>query len=247
MKTMIIEDSRLARSTLKDLLTHYPHLELCGEAENPEEALPIIQKETPELLLLDIHMPGKNGFELLEMLDYEPQVIFVTAHADYAIRSFEFATVDYVLKPVSPERFKKAIARLEKISTTHDALNKNGTISTNEFSSTLALENRVLLREGEDCHFVLLKNITYFESLGNYTQVFWDNKSATVLRPLGKIEARLPAQVFFRASRKHIVNMLDVVSVEHWINGGFRLQLKHGNYVEVSRRHASNFKEIFSL
>ena len=112
MKAVIVEDSRLARVELKDLLQAHSNIQLCGEAANPRDALPIIIKERPELLFLDINMPGKNGFELLEELDYDPKVIFITAYADYALRSFEFSTVDYLLKPISAERLKIAIDKL---------------------------------------------------------------------------------------------------------------------------------------
>ena len=235
MKAMIIEDSRLARAELRELLQAHPNIELCCEAENPRDALPLILKELPELLFLDIHMPGKNGFELLEDLDYEPKVIFITAHADYAMRSFEFDTVDYLLKPISAERLKRAIDKLQ-----HEA-------ATNNLHHNFDAQSRVLLRDGDTCHWVCLTDISYFDSYGNHTYVFWNNNKALIYRSLTKIEERIPAPLFFRVNRQQIVNIGHVINVEPWINGGYRLALKSGEHIEVSRRHTSRFKDVFGL
>jgi two-component system, LytTR family, response regulator len=238
MKAMIIEDSRLARVELSELLREYPDIELCDEAANPRDALPIIQRELPELLFLDIHMPGKNGFELLYDLNYEPKIIFITAHADYAIQSFEFNTVDYLLKPVSPERLRKAIHKLQQESISTE---------TAPSQSMLDINSQVMLRDGDKCFWVAIKNLHYFESHGNYTLAFWENNKAFISRALGKIEARLPTQYFFRASRQQIVNIKEIIHVEPWVNGGYQLQLKSGTQISVSRRHAVSFKNLFSL
>jgi two-component system, LytTR family, response regulator len=235
MKAIIVEDSRLARLELKELLLAHDSIQIVGEAENPKDALPLIIKEQPELLFLDINMPGKNGFELLEELNYEPKVIFITAYADEAIRSFEFDTVDYLLKPVSPERLKKAIDKL----LTHENPDKPYT--------NFDTESRVLLRDGETCHWVALKDIRYFDSYGNHTNVFWDDNKILIYRSLSKIEDRIPEPLFFRVNRQQIVNINYVASVEPWINGGYRLRLKTGEFIEVSRRHTLRFKDIFSL
>ncbi len=235
MKAIIVEDSRLARVELKELLKAHDIIQIVGEAENPKDALPLILKEQPELLFLDINMPGKNGFELLEELNYEPKVIFITAHADEAIRSFEFDTVDYLLKPVSPERLKKAIDKL--------LLDDNPEKPLNNFDA----ESRVLLRDGETCHWVALKDIRYFDSYGNHTNVFWSDNKTLIYRSLSKIEDRIPEPLFFRVNRQQIVNINYVAAVEPWINGGYRLSLTTGEFIEVSRRHTLRFKDIFSL
>lgn len=236
MKALIVEDSRLARVELKKLLQIHNNIELCGEAANPRDALPIITKERPELLFLDINMPGKNGFELLQELDYEPKVIFITAFADYALRSFEFATVDYLLKPITAERLKIAI---DKLITSTTAVTDN--------MDSLTLSSRVLLRDGENCHWVCLQDIQYFESCGNHTHVIWNEGKTLIYRSLSKIEVRLPDETFFRASRQHILNVNEIKIVEPWFNGGYKLQLQSGANIEVSRRHAMRFKDLFSL
>jgi two-component system LytT family response regulator len=238
MKAIIIEDSRLARQELAGLLLAHPQIQLCGEAENPRDALVIIQRELPELLFLDINMPGKNGFELLQSLNYDPKVIFITAYADQAIHSFNFNTVDYLLKPVSAERLQNAIDKLKAAATVLD---------TEEVQPAFDIHNQIMLRDGDQCHWIRLLDIHYFESCGNYTQVFWANNKITLYRALGKVEQRLPETHFFRANRQHIVNVQEVVNVSPWVNGGFQLMLKSGAVLEVSRRHAARFKHLFSL
>lgn len=237
MKAIIIEDSRLARTELKDLLQAHPNIILCGEAESPRDSLPIILAERPDLFFLDINMPGKNGFELLEELDYDPRIIFITAYADYALRSFEFSTVDYLLKPISAARLKVAIDKL-RISSDETSESKEEILEAN---------SSVLLREGENCHWVQLENIIYFESNGNYTYVFWDKNKALVYRTLGKIEARLPEKTFFRANRQQIINIGQIAKVDLWLNGSYKVTLKTGLEVEISRRHTARFKGFFSL
>jgi two-component system LytT family response regulator len=239
MKALIVEDSRLARVELKDLLQAHPQIELVGEAENPRDAVLIIAKERPELLFLDINMPGKNGFELLEELDYDPKVIFITAYTEYALRAFEFSTIDYLVKPISAERLKIAVDKLSNAQTE--------TPDQQAQRNLLDMTSSVLLREGENCHWVQLKDIDYFESSGNYTQVVWSKGQTLIYRALGKIEERLPEKNFFRASRQHIVNIDKIASVDVWINGGFKLKLTTGVEIEVSRRHTSRFKDFFSL
>lgn len=244
MKAFIVEDSRMAREELKDLLAAHETIQLCGESGNPRDALPLIINEKPELLFLDINMPGKNGFELLEELDYEPKVIFITAYEEYALRSFEFTTVDYLLKPISALRLQTAIERLTLFS--------NHTEAADENSAPLEINSSVLLREGNNCHWVDLKDIFYFESYGNYTQVYWNNNKAMIYRAMSKIEKRLPEKYFFRANRQHIVNIAAIKSVESWGNGVYRLRLvaeneTSSNEIDVSRRHSVRFKELFSL
>lgn len=238
MKAMIIEDSRLARQELKELLLAHPHITLCADAENPRDAYSIIQHELPELLFLDINMPGKNGFELLQDLNYDPKVIFITAYADQAIHSFNFNTVDYLLKPVSPNRLQKALDKLKQDTVVDEP---------QELQPALELHSQVMLRDGDSCYWVCLQDIHYFESCGNYTQVFWTNQKVTLFRALGKIESRLPHSHFFRANRQQIVNITEVIKVEPWVNGGYQLQLKSGSTLEVSRRHAARFRQLFSL
>lgn len=237
MKSFIVEDSRLARLELKKMLGEHSNIQLCGEADNPLDALPMINRLRPELLFLDINMPGKNGFELLHEIEYEPRIIFITAYAEHALRSFEFSTVDYLLKPITAERLKIAIDKLAPVQV-------GATYSPPE---SLCLTSRVFLRDGELCHWVELQSICYLESIGNHTKVVWSEGAAMINRALVKIEERLPESAFFRANRQQIININEIRATEPWFNGGYQLKLSSGINVEVSRRHATRFKEKFSL
>src|SRR5690606_32211727 len=112
MKALVVEDSRLAREGLVRMLQQFPELALVGQADHPQTALQLINEHKPEVIFLDIHMPGESGFDLLEKLDYTPRIIFTTAYSEYAIRSFDYHAVDYLLKPISQERLEKAVQKL---------------------------------------------------------------------------------------------------------------------------------------
>lgn len=248
MKTIIVEDSRLARSELRELLKEHPQLQLVAESGKPEEAIELINNHQPDLLFMDINMPGKNGFDVLESIAGNPRVIFTTAYADYAIKSFDYNTVDYLLKPISPERLARALEKIASDPTRDDGAGSTDYTDTPvQQESKLDMESRIFIKDGDNCHLVALTNIDRFESCGNYTQVFFDGGKAFVYRALGKIEERLPEKAFFRASRQHIVNLRCVKDIEPWVNGGYRLTLENGEEIAVSRRHASRLKELLSL
>ena len=233
MKAIVVEDSRLAREGLVRMLREFPALEVVGDADHPDSALELIRASRPDLLFLDIHMPGASGFDLLERLDYAPRIIFTTAYSEHAIRSFDFHTVDYLVKPISHERLAAAIAKLPAAASAS--------------KTKLDIDSRLFIKDGERCHLVALQTIRYFESCKNYVQVFFEGKSAYLKKPLADVEERLPARHFFRISRQHIVNLRAVTSIEETINYGYRLTLDDGKVLEVSRRNASELKELLSF
>ncbi len=236
MRAIIIEDSRLARLELKELLKDFPEIELVGEAENAEEGKALIEKENPDILFLDIHMPGKDGFELLQELETVPHVIFTTAFNEYAIKSFEFNTIDYLLKPISSERLGKAIAKAS------DRISVNG-----NKSEKLNEESRVFVKDGEKCWFVTVKDIRLLVGQGNYTQVYFDNNKPMVLKSLQHFENVLDDSVFIRANRQQIINLKYVEGGAAWFNGRLKLKLTSGEEIEVSRRQTEKIKKIFSF
>jgi two-component system LytT family response regulator len=236
VKALIIEDSRLAREDLKILLRSHPQIQVIGEAGHPDEALPLIENTHPDLLFLDINMPGKSGFDLLEQLEECPSIIFTTAYSDYAIRSFDYNTVDYLLKPVSPERLAKALSKLTDVKN-HVA----------EAEPPLEADSRIFVKDGERCFLVELAKIRRLESNGNYTRLIFDDGQPLIYKSLSKIEDRLPAQIFFRANRQMIVNLRYIHKIDDWVNGGYRVVMNDGVEVEISRRHASRFKALLSL
>jgi two-component system LytT family response regulator len=243
MKTLIIDDERLARKELISLLSKFPEIEIAGECSNALEAKGAIEELKPELIFLDIQMPGKNGFQLLEDLEFLPKVIFVTAYDEYAIRAFEVNALDYLLKPVEEERLKDAIA---KLSEDHDEEDHNMDQTEVRNELRLGQEDQIFLKDGEKCWFVPLKEVKMFESEGNYVRVYFQDYKPLILKSLNNLEERLD-HTFFRTNRKFIVNLRWVQNVENWFNGGLRLTLKDGSQVEVSRRQGARFRELMSL
>jgi two-component system, LytTR family, response regulator len=243
MKTLIIDDERLARKELINLLAQFHELEIAGECSNAIEAKKAIEELRPELIFLDIQMPGKNGFELLEDLEFVPQVIFVTAYDEYAIKAFEVNALDYLLKPVEEERLKEAVAKLNDDRDEELSIPDN---SAGRGEMKLGQEDQIFLKDGEKCWFVPLKEVRMFESEGNYVRVYFQNYKPLILKSLNNLEDRLDP-TFFRTNRKFIVNLRWVQNVENWFNGGLRLTLKDGSQVEVSRRQGARFRELMSL
>ncbi len=246
MKTIIIDDERLARKELQNLLAKHPEIEVIGECANAEEARIMIEKEHPDLIFLDIQMPGKTGFELLDMLEYTPKIIFVTAYDEYAIRAFEVNALDYLLKPVEDFRLDEAIKKLSKNehSVSDDQSEREEEI-VNE--GKLTLDDQIFLKDGEKCWFVSLRDIRVFESEGNYVRVYFEKYKPLILKSLNNLEKRLDEREFFRINRKFIVNLKEIIHIEPWFNGGLQIKLKSGENLEVSRRQATRFKDLLSL
>ena len=243
IKAIIIDDERLARNELKKLLMDYPEIEVVAEAANAGEGIEKIEHINPDLIFLDIQMPGKTGFDLLSELDRAPNVIFTTAYDEYALKAFEVNALDYLLKPVEPKRLADAIQKLH-LQDEREQVN-GGVVNVNR--SILYEQDQVFVKDGERCWFVKLGDIRLFESVGNYAKVFFGNNKPLILKSLNALEERLDEKVFFRANRKHIVNLRMVDKVESYFNGGLMLELKGGDKIEVSRRQTVKFKEMMSL
>ena len=240
MKTLIIDDERLARKELNSLLAEFTEIEVIGEAVNADDAYDKINELKPELIFLDIQMPGKTGFELLESLEKVPKVIFTTAYDQFALKAFEYNALDYLLKPIDVERLASAINKLTEEEPT----------SLGQFVQPphkLLSSDQVFVKDGEKCWFVKLENIRLFESDGNYIKVYFETFRPMIHKSLNALDEKLDDRSFFRASRKHIINLGWVDTIEPWFNGGLMVQLKGGERVEVSRRQASRFKEKMSL
>lgn len=244
MRTLIVDDERLARNELKRLLEPYTKIEIVGEAANAEEALIMIDDLQPELLFLDIQMPGKNGFELLSSIEGKsPEVIFTTAYDEYAIKAFEFNALDYLLKPIDTERLKETIHRIEE-NQAHTEI----PVSNHERVEKILGENdQVFVKDGEKCWFVKLGKVRLFESMGNYVRLHFDDQKPLVLKSLNNLEERLDPGTYFRANRKHIINLHWIEKIEPWFSGGLLVTLQGGDKIEISRRQAIRFKELMSL
>jgi len=242
MRAIIIDDERLARAELRKLLQDFPEVEVIDEAANAEEGITKIEAQNPDLIFLDIQMPGRTGFDMLSSLEKSPNVIFTTAYDEYALKAFEVNALDYLLKPVEPKRLADAIQKLHFIETKEPIGN-----GENVNKSLLTENDQVFVKDGERCWFVKLSDIRLFESVGNYAKVFFGNNKPLILKSLNALEERLDEKMFFRANRKHIVNLRMIEKIEPYFNGGLLLELKGGEKIEVSRRQTVKFKEMMSL
>ena len=238
-KAIIIDDERLARNELKKLLQEFPDVEVIGEAANANEGIEKIESLNPDLVFLDIQMPGKSGFDMLTQIERAPHVIFVTAYDEYALKAFEVNALDYLMKPVEPKRLADAILKVkQKDEEEMLSYNNRGMLHEND---------QVFVKDGERCWFVRLSDVRLFESVGNYAKVFFGTNKPLILKSLNALEERLDDKVFFRANRKHIINLRMIDKIEPYFNGVLLLDLVGGEKIEVSRRQAVKFKEMMSL
>jgi len=228
MTALIVDDERLARQELRRLLAAHSEIEIAGEARTGEEALEQICQLNPDVLFLDIQMPGMTGFELLERLDDVPTVIFTTAYDAFAIRAFEVNALDYLLKPIAPARLAAALGRVRP-------------------RAERSRLEQVFVRDGDRCWIVRLSEIFLLESEGNYTRVYFGAEKPLIRRSLNALEEQLDPAVFFRAGRKEILNLKWIDRVDLAISGGLTVTLRGGRTVEMSRRQSARLKEILSL
>jgi two-component system LytT family response regulator len=232
---MIIDDEPLARRELGRLLLEFPWVEIVGEAGQVVEAAEKIEALAPELVFLDIQMPGGSGFDLLDRLEHLPQVIFTTAHSEHAVRAFEVNALDYLLKPVEPERLAAALTRI-----------KHG-VGTQAPLAGAPLE-QLFVRDGPRCWFIPLREVRLLTADGNYVRLLWGKLQPLLGRPLTLLEQRLDPKHFFRANRSQIINLDFIESVEIGVNGRLHVQLRDGGpEVEISRRQARRFRDLTSV
>jgi two-component system, LytTR family, response regulator len=238
INTIIVDDERLAREGLKNMLKEFPEIQIVAEASNVDEALEMIDKLKPQLLFLDINMPEKTGFDLLEELIETPVVIFTTAYNEFAIKAFEINALDYLLKPIGNDRLREAVQKAKK---------QIEEIKVQSQRAELQPDERVFIRDGDRCWFIKLEEIRMIESAGNYAKIHFDRYQPLIHRTLNSLDERLSHQLFFRANRQQIINLNYIEKIEPFFNSGFLMFLKDGTKVEVSRRQAVKFKELMSL
>lgn len=240
MRVLLIDDERLARRELKSLLKEFAQIEVVGECSNVDEAKEQIDKLKPDLIFLDIEMPEKTGFDLINELDAVPNFVFITAYDEYAIRAFEVNALDYLLKPVDPERLAETIKKIEN----PEPLSVE---EKEENTGVLKAKDQIFLKDGDKCWFVTLEDIRVFESDGNYVKVYFHNSRPLILKSLNSLEKRLDPKLFFRANRKFIINLKCIEGIESWFNGGLQVDIQNFGKVEISRRQAARFKDLMSL
>ena len=233
MNIYIVDDSRLARQELKTLLTGVEDIQIVGENGDPRAAQHEIDSLRPDLLLLDIDMPGTNGFELLESLAHVPAVIFVTAFDEHAVRAFEVNALDYLMKPVVPERLHGA---LEKVRAAH--MRKPEPRSS---------DDRIFIRAEDRVWLVKLRDIPLLEVVGNYTRMHVGTDRPLVPKSLKQLQDRLDPKMFVRINRAQIVNVEWIESAAPDVGDGLILKLRNGTTVEVSRRQAQQLEELMRI
>ncbi|MBC6698161.1 LytR/AlgR family response regulator transcription factor [Hymenobacter puniceus] len=249
MNVLLVDDSRLARTELRHLLQAFPDVTVVGEARHAAEARTRLQELRPDLLLLDIHMPGETGFELLASLEAAPHVVFTTAYDEYALRAFEVNALDYLLKPVQESRLAAALEKARaKLMPAAEAPTPASAALPNEPAPTLLTEHdQVFVKDGERCWFVRLSDIRLFEINGSYTQIYFEQHRPLIPRTLQHLEQRLDSRVFFRANRQQIINLKWIEGIEPWFSSTLKIRLRGGPEVEVSRQQSARFRELLSL
>ncbi len=245
MKAFLIDDERLARTELRRLLAKHPEIEIIGEAANVTDALSLIPAAAPDLLFLDISMPRRNGFDLLETLPPpHPRVIFTTAHDTFAIRAFEVNALDYLLKPINPVRLAAALGRLQL----DDEKNKTPAVAKGgPVPASFGAEGRVFIKDGDRCWLVPLRSLRLIEAEGKHTRLHFDESKPLLFRSLTAMEERLPAELFLRANRNQIVNLNWIENIEPWFSGSLRVRLRGGEEIELSRRQSQTLRERLGL
>jgi two-component system LytT family response regulator len=232
MKALIVDDEPLARRELRRLLAAHPPIQIVGEAGDIDEARERIESLGPGVVFLDIQMPGGTGFDLLAQLDWLPRIIFTTAYDRYAVKAFDMNALDYLLKPIEPERLAAALGKLQATPlSVRRAAHKDSPLE------------QLFVRDGPRCWFVPLRDVSVFSAEGNYVRMQWGQERPLLGRSLAALESKLDPQRFFRANRQQIINLEFIRSVDLGVGGRLHVQLNDGREIQISRRQARQFRE----
>lgn len=235
LKALIVDDERLARKELISMLADFENIEIVGEADDVDSAERAINQLDPDIVFLDIQMPGDSGFDLLERVNVRAKIIFVTAFDEYAIRAFEINALDYLLKPVNPIRLKDSIERFDETSIESD-------------NRELKYSDRLLLTMNNHLRFLKISEIVVINSAGDYSEIVTsDGKKSLTLKTMKEWEIRLPENFFTRIHRSTIINLELVDKLEEWFNNSYRVYMKNFNEPwTISRRYVTKLRERFS-
>ncbi len=251
LRALIVDDERLARNELTRLLARHPEIEIAGEAANAKQARRAIAELEPDVIFLDVQMPGETGFDLLASLESVPTVVFTTAYDEYALRAFEVSALDYLVKPIEPKRLARTVERLASVAqATAGESSLPGSDREADAGHTdrvFSPNDRVFVSDGERYWLIDLGQVWLFESVGNHTRVFFGDEKPLINRSLSDLESKLDHRVFFRANRHQIVNVNAIRSIHPWFNGGLMAKTTSGQEVTFSRRRARAFRERMSV
>ncbi|MFN7495336.1 MAG: LytR/AlgR family response regulator transcription factor [Cyclobacteriaceae bacterium] len=235
IKTILIDDEPLAIMELQSMLSPYPEIDIISVSNDAQDGIQKIQQFNPQLLFLDINMPGKNGFDLLSELSNAPEVIFVTAYDQFAIKAFEVNALDYILKPVNPERLKEAVTKVIR------------KLTQAEGEKALDINKRIFIKDGEQCFFVPIHQIFYIESVGNYVRLHFRDKKAMLHRSLNYLEEKLPDEHFFRTSRQEMINVNFIKNIVPYFSNTLQVEMETGIKIDLSQRQSVKFKEKMGI
>lgn len=225
-KAFLVDDELLAIKELNWMLLDIENIEVVGTASSAEDAIKKINELRPDLIFMDIHIPEKNGFEIIDSLDYIPDIIFTTAYDEYAIKAFEINAIDYLLKPIGNERLIKAISKLGQSKSKNNSL--------------------IFVKDYDKMKFIEIQHIKWIESIGNYIKLYHNQGADMIYKSLNSMEIKLQSEGFFRANRREIFNLNCVQSVvkneTYWT-----VILNNGKQIILSQRQASKFKLIHKI
>lgn len=237
LKALIVDDERLARLELSHLLQQgrlKDKVEVVFEAKNADEAIAYLNEHRVDVMFVDIQMPGKTGFDLLEELTTCPTVIFTTAFDQYALDAFAANALDYLLKPVDSQRLSQALDKVHQLTLKAPEL---------EDKPKMALSDKVFIKDGDKCFFVAVEQVIAFVAIGNYCRVVLPSNEPIIRKSMQQLALRLPECSFFRASRSHIINLNKIEHVDVAASGNLEVKLQKAMTVELSRRQSQTFKE----
>lgn len=224
IRALIIDDERAARNEVRRLLAGYPDFEIIAETANADDALKMIEQQNPDLLFLDIQMPEKSGFDLLESLERVPSVIFTTAYDQYAVKAFEVSALDYLVKPIREERFEKAITQARQRLGKADSA------------------GQIFVKDRQQYHFIQWSSVHLIESIDNYARIFFGDKNVFLKSSLNQLEVKLSDAIFFRINRAQIINRQFIQAITT-TDGRLKIALNTGTQLEVSERQSAKFRQ----
>jgi two-component system, LytTR family, response regulator len=242
ISVLIVDDEAPARAIVREYLADYPQFVVAAECANGYEAVKAVGEHRPDLLFLDIQMPKLDGFEVLELLETKPHVVFVTAYDEYAIRAFQVHAIDYLLKPFTAARFAEVVAHAEQMVRRHDP-------NARESASSIASDarrplQRIAFRDGATIDVVPVQRIDYVEAQDDYVHVFSRGQRHVKQQPLGELEALLDPTRFIRVHRSYIVNLESLARVEPYAKDSRVALLKDGTRIPVSRAGYERLKGL---
>ncbi len=246
-KVIIIDDEPLARSVVREYLQQHPGLEVVAECGDGFEGVKAIQQHQPDLILLDIQMPKITGFEMLELLDQPPAVIFATAFDEFAIKAFEAHAIDYLLKPFNQERFDKAIGKWAEQQTATPVTEKNTQELLEAASLSPSQRQRIVVRNGSKIKIISVNDVWYLEAADDYVKIHTTEGYFLKNKTMSHFEQSLDPSIFVRSHRSYIVNVQQITRIDPYEKDNHVAVLRSGAKVPVSRSGYAKLKEVLGL